>query len=59
MTYELSDGVAPGTQIIKVVGPAVLANLFPLQDELRKIHPRLAIFDLSECEYMDSAGLGI
>jgi anti-anti-sigma factor len=59
MTYEISDGSEPGVTVIRIVGPAVLVNLFTLQDELRTIHPPIAVFDLGQCEYMDSAGLGV
>jgi anti-sigma B factor antagonist len=45
--------------VIKLVGPLTLSTLFELQSELRTIQAPLTIFDLSESQYMDSAGLGV
>jgi anti-sigma B factor antagonist len=44
---------------VKLTGPLTLSNLFGFQSELRNIHAPMTIFDLSESEYMDSAGLGV
>ena len=52
-------GTHEGTLIIKLVGPLTLGNMFDFQAELRTLQPAIAIFDLSESEYMDSAGLGV
>jgi len=59
MTYRISEGSNTDTMIVKLSGPLVLSNLFALQDELRTMKHRVTIFDLSESEYMDSAGLGV
>jgi len=59
MTYRISEGSKTDTVIVKLSGPLVLSNLFALQDELRTMKHRVTIFDLSESEYMDSAGLGV
>lgn len=56
--YTVRQGTREGTVVIKLSGPLTLRNLFQLQDELRTIKSPLSIFDLSESEYMDSAGLG-
>jgi len=58
MTIERLDGKTPGTRIIRLTGPVTLANLFPLQAELRKETPPLTIVDLTAVPYMDSAGMG-
>lgn len=59
LTYEIIETPREGTVIIKLVGPLTLLNLFTIQDQLRAIHPPVAIFDFTESEYMDSAGLGL
>jgi len=59
LTYRISEGSKAGTVIVKLSGPLVLSNLFALQDELRTMKQPATIFDLSESEYMDSAGLGV
>jgi len=59
LTYTTTAGTREGSLIIKLVGPLTLSNMFDLQAELRTISPALAVFDLSESEYMDSAGLGV
>jgi anti-sigma B factor antagonist len=59
LTYTVSPGTHDGTVVIKLSGPLTLRNLFQLQDELRTIKSPLSIFDLSDSQYMDSAGLGM
>jgi anti-sigma B factor antagonist len=59
LTYRISEGSKAGTVIVKLSGPLVLSNLFALQDEVRAMQNPLTIFDLSESDYMDSAGLGV
>jgi anti-sigma B factor antagonist len=59
MTYRISEGSKEDTMVVKLSGPLVLSNLFALQDELRTMKHRVTIFDLSESDYMDSAGLGV
>ena len=59
LVYTITDGTRRDTVIIKLTGPLTLTNLFTFQGELRSIQSRLTIFDLSESEYMDSAGLGV
>ena len=54
---------APGTRedttIVRLVGPLTLRNLFGFQNELRAMTPPRLILDLSEVQYIDSAGLGL
>ncbi len=59
LTYTITDGAHEGTVVIKLNGPLTLTNMFTFQTELRAIQPRVTIFDLTESEYMDSAGLGV
>jgi anti-sigma B factor antagonist len=59
LQYTTTDGTRPGTVIVKLTGPLTLSNLFTFQSELKSIQPPLTIFDLSDSEYMDSAGLGV
>ncbi|WP_263366815.1 STAS domain-containing protein [Edaphobacter bradus] len=58
-SYSTSEGTKPGTAILKLAGPLTLANIFGLQDELRKVKPECLIMDLTGVPFMDSAGLGV
>lgn len=59
LTYTISDGAREGTVVIKLVGPLTLSNMFAFQSEMRTVQGPVTIFDLTQSEYMDSAGLGI
>jgi anti-anti-sigma factor len=59
LTYSTSAGTREGTTILKLVGPLTLSNMFSLQTDMRALQSPLTIIDLSETEYMDSAGLGV
>jgi anti-sigma B factor antagonist len=59
LVYTITPGTREGVVVIKLTGPLTLANMFGFQGEIRAIQPALAIFDLSESEFMDSAGLGV
>ena len=59
LIYTILDGTPEGTVIVKLTGPLTLANIFTIQSELRAIQAPVTVFDLSESEYMDSAGLGV
>jgi anti-anti-sigma factor len=59
LVYTINEGTREGTVIVRLDGPLTLGNMFKIQDELRAIHPPVTIFDLSNCDYMDSAGLGV
>jgi len=59
LSIERRAGQASGTRILRLVGPLTLRNLFEFQGELRQgLPPLVAILDLSEVPYMDSAGMG-
>src|SRR5271165_5387757 len=55
---EVISGKSVGTRVVRVAGPILLSNFFALKAELEKEHPPVTILDLSEVEYMDSAGRG-
>ena len=58
IAVEVLTGKSEGTRIIRVIGPILLSNFFALKSELEKDHKPVTILDLSEVEYMDSAGMG-
>src|SRR5271170_4127314 len=58
LTVEVVAGKSEGTRIVRVAGPLVLPNFFPLKAELEKEHTPVTILDLSDVPYMDSAGMG-
>jgi anti-sigma B factor antagonist len=49
------DGTAT---IVRLVGPVVIAHLFPLQTALRKQTASLVVLDMVSVPYIDSSGLG-
>jgi len=59
LVYTITPGTREGAVVIKLTGPLTLSNMFAFQAEVRTINAPLTIFDLSESEYMDSAGLGV
>lgn len=59
LVVACQEGKSSGTRIFQLNGPLLLRNMFDLQTELRKGEtPQLAILDLTEVPYMDSAGMG-
>ena len=58
-SYTSSPGSKDGTIILKMTGPLTLSSIFGFQNEFRLLKPPVLIVDLSECPYMDSAGLGL
>ncbi len=59
LVYTFAEGGKDGGTVVKLTGPLTLSNMFNFQTEMRGIRSPLTIFDLSESEYMDSAGLGV
>jgi anti-anti-sigma factor len=51
-------GATGTTAILRLKGPLRLNNLFGLQDELREIGECDTVIDVTDCPYIDSAGLG-
>jgi anti-sigma B factor antagonist len=58
LAVEVLAGKSDGTRIVRVIGPVLLSNFFSLKTELDKDPTPVTILDLSEVEYMDSAGMG-
>lgn len=59
LKIDYVDGALAGTQIVRLVGPLTLQNVFAFQSEMRAGElPAVRILDLSQVPYMDSAGLG-
>jgi anti-anti-sigma factor len=58
-SYATSAGAKDGTTVVKLSGPLTLASIFGFQNEFRAMKPPVLIVDLSDCPYMDSAGLGL
>ena len=48
----------PGTTVLRVHGPLLLGNFFPLQTMVRSDNSGLLIIDVSDMPYIDSAGIG-
>lgn len=59
LVYSINEAPQNGTVIVRLDGPLTLSNIFTIQKELREIHAPVTVFDLSNSEYMDSAGLGV
>lgn len=59
LQVDVRDGSAAGTRIYQITGPVTLPNLFTFQDSVRRGDaPKVAILDLCQVPYMDSAGMG-
>lgn len=58
LTIRRETGTTGTTTILRLTGPLTLATLFSLQDVLRAIGNADTVIDVSECPYIDSAGLG-
>ena len=48
----------PGTTVLRIHGPLLLGNFFPLQTMVRSDDAALLILDVSDMPYIDSAGIG-
>lgn len=48
----------PGTTVLRLHGPLLLGNFFPLQTMVRADNSDLLIIDVSDMPYIDSAGIG-
>ena len=59
LVYSFTQSTEENTTVVKLTGPLTLSNMFEFQGELRALHSPRTIFDLTESEYMDSAGLGV
>jgi len=48
----------PGATVLRLHGPLLLGNFFPLQTMVRSDNSALLIMDVSDMPYIDSAGIG-
>jgi anti-sigma B factor antagonist len=48
----------PAGLVLRIHGPLLLANFFPLQNMVRSDSSHLLILDVSDMPYIDSAGIG-
>ncbi len=48
----------PGATVLRIHGPLLLGNFFPLQNMVRSDSAPLLILDVSDMPYIDSAGIG-
>lgn len=58
-SYTTSPGFKAGVTILKIIGPLTLNHIFTFQVDFRAMKPPTLIVDLTDCGYMDSAGLGL
>jgi anti-sigma B factor antagonist len=58
LMLESVPGQAPGSRVLRLIGPLTIHNLFEFQSTLRADPPAALILDLSNVPYMDSAGMG-
>jgi len=49
---------APGTTVLRLHGPLLLGNFFPLQTMVRADNSNLLVIDVADMPYIDSAGIG-
>lgn len=47
-----------GTTVLRIHGPLLLGNFFPLQTMVRSDNAPVLILDVSDMPYIDSAGIG-
>ena|SRR5215469_651177 len=49
---------ASGATVLRLHGPLLLGNFFPLQNMVRSDNAALLVVDVSDMPYIDSAGIG-
>jgi anti-anti-sigma factor len=59
LSYSRTAGQRDGVVVMTLVGPLTLRNIFEFQKKIAVDPPQVMIFDLSQVEYMDSAGIGV
>ena len=55
---EIERVEAPDSVVLRIHGPLLLGNFFPLQTMVRGDNSKLLIIDISDMPYIDSAGIG-
>ena len=58
-SFTTSPRSKAGVTILKISGPLTLKHIFGFQIDFRAMKPPILILDLTDCAYMDSAGLGL
>jgi anti-sigma B factor antagonist len=60
-TLELTEvGAESGiATILRLKGPVLISNLFPLQAKVRSYQAQNLILDMTEVPYIDSAAMGV
>jgi anti-sigma B factor antagonist len=59
LTVTAAPGSSEGVTILQLHGPLTLQNSFEFQRDLAQQKPSVLILDLTDSQYMDSAGLGL
>jgi anti-sigma B factor antagonist len=59
MDIEQEPSRIAGVTVFRLKGPFTLSTMFDFQADLRKPELKGAIIDLTDVNYMDSAGLGV
>jgi anti-anti-sigma factor len=59
LTVTAAPGSSDGVTILQLHGPLTLPNSFEFQRDLAQQKPSVLILDLTDSQYMDSAGLGL
>lgn len=59
LTVTAAPGSSDGVTILQLHGPLTLQNSFEFQRDLAQQKPSVLILDLTDSQYMDSAGLGL
>jgi anti-sigma B factor antagonist len=58
LQIERVDDPTGASLVLRIHGPILLGNFFPLQTMVRESGTSLLIIDLSDMPYIDSAGIG-
>ncbi len=58
LVMTAAPGHSPGVTVLTLKGPLTLQNMFGFQQQIQEYKPQVLILDLTESQYMDSAGLG-
>lgn len=59
LAFTTLPGDREDTTILRLTGPLTLQNLFAFQEHFRALKSQRLIVDMTEVQYIDSAGLGL